>query len=65
MEASLNNNVTRVAISSIIDDIAQTQRMLGAPMHEPEDCEAREIVERIERRLRSIDLYAGRAKETT
>jgi len=64
MEASLKNETQRAAISAIIDEIEQTQRDLGSDMlgymRDPGDQEARQVVERIERRLRSIDINRPR-----
>jgi hypothetical protein len=56
MEASLKNETQRAAISAIIDEIDQTQREISISATQPTDQEARQIVERIERRLLSIDL---------
>lgn len=60
----MKNETQRAAITAIIDEIEQTQQILGAEMfahmRDPGDLEARQTVERIERRLRSIDINRQR-----
>lgn len=52
----MKNETQRAAIDAIIDEIGQTQSILGVDLGQPSDREARVIVDRIERRLLSIDL---------
>ena len=61
-EAFLKNETRRAAISSIMDDIEQTHRGLGCDFSQPEDKEAGKIIRRIERRLKSLDIYREREK---
>mgnify|MGYP001615980970 CR=1 FL=1 len=60
----MKNETQRAAITAIIDEIEQTQQTLGAEMfahmRDPGDMDARLTVERIERRLRSIDINRQR-----
>ena len=56
----MKNETQRAAITAIIDEIEQTQKALGIDMSQPSDREARQIVERTERRLRSIDINRPR-----
>ena len=52
----MKNETQRAAITAIIDEIEQTQQAIGFSAHHPNDSEARQTIERIERRLFSIDL---------
>jgi len=52
----VKNEIQRAAITAIIEELGQTQKNLGIDMSQPSDREARRTVERIERRLLSIDL---------
>lgn len=52
----MKNETQRAAITAIIDEIEQTKKALGFDASDPTDREARQIVERTERRLRSIDI---------
>ena len=56
----MKNETQRAAITAIIDEIEQTQQLLGFDASQPSDREARLIVERTERRLRSIDINRPR-----
>ena len=56
----MKNETQRAAISAIIDEIEQTQQMLGINVSQPSDREARQTVERTERRLRSVNINRPR-----
>ena len=56
----MKNETQRAAISAIIDEIEQTQQLIGIDVSQPSDREARQTVERTERRLRSIDINRPR-----
>ena len=65
----MKNETQRAAIAAIIDEIEQTQQLMGvemfAHMRDPGDREARQTVERIGRRLRSIDINRPRPEGDT